>query len=77
MSGIIANPGKVWLAVEMCRGIDGLSMIVQHTYDHSPSQGQPAFMFCNRASNRCCGRSAPHAAQHLGSRRVRAATTAS
>jgi len=54
MPGLIANSGKIWLAVEpvdMRRGIDGLSLIVQQTLDHSPCAGS-AFVFCNRASNR-------------------------
>ncbi|HRB46499.1 MAG TPA: IS66 family insertion sequence element accessory protein TnpB [Nitrosomonas sp.] len=54
MSGLIVNPGKIWLAVEpvdMRRGIDGLSMIVQQSLAHAPCAGS-AFVFCNRASNR-------------------------
>jgi len=52
--GLIANPGKVWLAVEpvdMRKGIDGLSMFVQQFLGHSPCAGS-AFVFCNRARNR-------------------------
>ena len=36
MSGLIANPGSIWLAVErvdMRRGIDGLSMLVQQSLE--------------------------------------------
>jgi len=54
MPGLIANSGEIWLAVEpvdMRRGIDGLSLIVQQTLDHSPCAGS-AFVFCNRAGNR-------------------------
>ncbi len=54
MSGLITNPGKIWLAVEpvdMRRGIDGLSMVVQQSLQHAPCVGS-AFVFCNRASNR-------------------------
>ncbi len=38
MSGLIASTGQIWLAVEpvdMRRGIDGLSMLVQQTLDES------------------------------------------
>lgn len=54
MSGLIASTGQIWLVVEpvdMCRGIDGLSMIVQQTLGQSPCAGS-AFVFCNRAGNR-------------------------
>ena len=54
MSGLIANPGSIWLAVErvdMRRGIDGLSMLVQESLAHAPCAGS-AFVFCNRAGNR-------------------------
>jgi transposase len=37
--------------VDMRRGIDGLSMIVQQALGHSPCSGS-AFVFCNRAGNR-------------------------
>ena len=54
MSGLIANPGKIWLMVEpvdMRRGIDGLSTLVQESLAHAPCAGS-AFVFCNRAGNR-------------------------
>lgn len=54
MSGLIVNPGRIWLVagpVDMRRGIDGLSMIVQQALGHSPCSGS-AFVFCNRAGNR-------------------------
>ena len=47
MLGLIANPGKIWLAVEpvdMRRGIDGLSMVVQQSLEHTPCAGS-AFVF--------------------------------
>ena len=51
---LIANPGSIWIAVEpvdMRRGIDGLSMLVQTSLAHAPCAGS-AFVFCNRAGNR-------------------------
>ena len=54
MPGLIVNPGKIWLAVEpvdMRRGIDGLSMVVQQSLEQAPCAGS-AFVFCNRANNR-------------------------
>jgi transposase len=54
MSGLIAHVGQIWMVVEpvdMRRGIDGLSLIVQQTLDRSPCAGS-AFIFCNRARNR-------------------------
>lgn len=54
MPGLITNPGKIWLAVEpvdMRRGIDGLSMVVQQSLQQAPCAGS-AFVFCNRANNR-------------------------
>ncbi|MDR4652632.1 MAG: IS66 family insertion sequence element accessory protein TnpB [Nitrosomonas sp.] len=54
MSGLIVNPGRIWLVagpVDMRRGIDGLSMIVQQALGYSPCSGS-AFVFCNRAGNR-------------------------
>ena len=54
MSGLIAHTGQIWLAVElvdMRRGIDGLSMIVQQVLGHPPCAGS-AFIFCNRVGNR-------------------------
>jgi transposase len=54
MSGLIASPAQIWVAVapvDMRRGLDGLSMIVQHSLGHSPCAGS-AFIFRNRAGNR-------------------------
>jgi transposase len=54
MSELIGNPGKIWLAVEpvdMRRGIDGLSMVVQQSLQRAPCAGS-VFIFCNRAGNR-------------------------
>jgi transposase len=54
MSGLIAQPGAIWLAVEpvdMRRGIDGLSMIVQQNLGQAPCAGS-AFVFRNRTGNR-------------------------
>jgi transposase len=41
MSGLITNPAAIWLAVEpvdMRRGIDGLSVVVQQALGHAPAQ---------------------------------------
>ena len=54
MPGLIACPAQIWLAVvpvDMRRGIDGLSSIVQQALGHSPCAGS-AFVFRNRAGNR-------------------------
>lgn len=54
MSGLIESPGQIWLAVapvDMRRGLDGLSAIVQQSLGHSPCAGS-AFIFRNRAGNR-------------------------
>jgi len=51
---LIANPGEVWLMVapvDMRRGIDGLSALVEQALQRSPCAGS-AFVFCNRAGNR-------------------------
>jgi transposase len=51
---LIANPGKIWLMVEpvdIRRGIDGLSVLVEQALQRSPCAGS-AFVFCNRAGNR-------------------------
>jgi len=51
---LIANPGKIWLMVEpvdMRRGIDGLSALVERVLQCSPCAGS-AFVFCNRTGNR-------------------------
>jgi transposase len=54
MSGLIAHPGPIWLAVapvDMRRGIDGLSSYVQQSLGHAPCAGS-AFVFRNRTGNR-------------------------
>jgi len=54
MSGLIVNSGAIWLAiapVDMRRGIDGLSSVVQQALGHAPCAGS-AFVFRNRAGNR-------------------------
>ena len=54
MPGLIANPPLIWLAVapvDMRRGIDGLSSIVQQALGESPCAGS-AFVFRNRTGNR-------------------------
>ena len=51
---LIANPGEIWLMVapvDMRRGIDGLSVLVEQALQRSPCSGS-AFVFCNRAGNR-------------------------
>jgi len=53
-SGLIGEPSQIWLAVapvDMRRGVDGLSMIVQETLGQAPCSGV-AFVFRNRAGNR-------------------------
>jgi transposase len=54
MPGLIASPAQIWVAVapvDMRRGLDGLTAIVQHSLGHSPGAGS-AFIFRNRAGNR-------------------------
>jgi len=54
MPGLIEAPAQIWLAVapvDMRRGVDGLSAIVQHALGQSPCAGS-AFVFHNRAGNR-------------------------
>jgi transposase len=54
MPGLIEAPARIWLAVapvDMRRGIDGLSSIVQQALGHSPCAGS-AFVFHNRPGNR-------------------------
>ena len=54
MSGLSAVPAQIWLAiapVDMRKGIDSLSCIVQQTLGYSPCAGS-AFVFRNRAGNR-------------------------
>jgi transposase len=53
-SGLIGEPAQIWLAVmpvDMRRGIDGLSMIVQEALGQAPCSGM-AFVFRNKAGNR-------------------------
>jgi transposase len=54
MSGLIETPAQIWIAVapvDMRRGLDGLSAMVQQSLGHSPCAGS-AFIFRNRAGNR-------------------------
>jgi len=54
MPGLIAYPPQIWLVVapvDMRRGIDGLSSMVQQALGHAPCAGS-AFIFRNRAGNR-------------------------
>ena len=54
MPGLIETPTQIWIAVapvDMRRGLDGLSMIVQQSLGHPPCAGS-AFIFRNRAGNR-------------------------
>lgn len=54
MSELIASPPQIWLAVapvDMRRGIDGLSSIVQQALGQAPCAGS-AFVFRNRSGNR-------------------------
>ena len=54
MPGLIAHAGQIWMVVapvDMRRGIDGLSMLVQQVLERSPWAGS-AFVFCNRTGNR-------------------------
>lgn len=54
MPGLIASPPHIWLAVapiDMRKGADGLSAIVQQALGHPPCAGS-AFVFRNRAGNR-------------------------
>jgi transposase len=54
MSGLIDYPTQIWVAVapvDMRRGLDGLSAIVQQNLGHAPCAGS-AFIFRNRAGNR-------------------------
>lgn len=51
---MIASPAQIWLVVEpvdMRRGMDGLSAIVQQALGESPCAGS-AFVFRNRMGNR-------------------------
>lgn len=54
MPELIASPPQIWLAVapvDMRRGIDGLSSIVQQALGQAPCAGS-AFVFRNRSGNR-------------------------
>lgn len=51
---MIASPAQIWLVVEpvdMRRGMDGLSALVQQALGESPCAGS-AFVFRNRTGNR-------------------------
>jgi len=53
MSGLITNHAAIGLAVapvDMRRGIDGLSMVVQQALGHATCAGS-AFVFRNRSGN--------------------------
>ena len=54
MPGLISTPGQIWLSVapvDLRRGIDGLSALVQHTLGQQPCAGS-AFVFRNASGNR-------------------------
>lgn len=54
MPGLIATPPQIWLVVapvDLRRGINGLSALVQQTLDQSACAGS-AFVFRNAAGNR-------------------------
>lgn len=54
MSGLISEPARIWLVaapVDMRRGIDGLTAVVQQALGQSPFESS-AFVFRNRAGNR-------------------------
>jgi transposase len=54
MSGLIAAPAHIWLAVkpvDMRKGFDGLSAIIQEALGEFPGSGA-AFIFRNQAGNR-------------------------
>ena len=54
MSGLIAAPAQIWLAIEpvdMRRGIDGLSAYAQQALGYAPCAGA-AFVFRNKSGNR-------------------------
>jgi transposase len=54
MPGLIEAPTQIWLVVapvDMRRGIDGLSALVQQALGQSPCAGS-AFVFHNRTGNR-------------------------
>ena len=54
MSALIPNPGQIWLCVQpvdLRRGIDGLSALVEQALGQSPCAGS-AFVFRNAAGNR-------------------------
>ncbi len=54
MTGLVRYPDKIWLVVEpvdLRRGIDGLSLHIQHVLEKSVTGGN-AFVFRNRRGNR-------------------------
>jgi Transposase and inactivated derivatives len=54
MPGLISTPGQIWLSVapvDLRRGVDGLSALVQQTLGQQPCAGS-AFVFRNASGNR-------------------------
>jgi transposase len=54
MPGLIHSPAEIWIAVhpvDMRKGIEGLSLIIQEALGQSPGSGS-AFLFRNHAANR-------------------------
>ena len=54
MLGLISTPGQIWLSVasvDLRRGIDGLSALVQQALGQQPCAGS-AFVFRNSSGNR-------------------------
>ena len=54
LPGLIVIPGQIWLSlapVDLRRGIDGLSALVQQTLGQQPCAGS-AFVFRNAVGNR-------------------------
>ena len=54
MPGLISTPGQIWLSVapvDLRRGIDGLSALVQQALGQQPCAGS-AFVFRNSSGNR-------------------------
>jgi len=54
MPGLISTPGQIWLSVapvDLRRGIDGLSTLVQQKLGQQPCAGS-AFVFRNASGNR-------------------------
>jgi transposase len=54
MPGLISTPGQIWLSlapVDLRKGIDGLSVLVQQNVGQQPCAGS-AFVFRNASANR-------------------------